>query len=480
MEALYQVATGAGVTWTGGSVPPFDPNLNRVPNVADGTIGGVGFRGGSLPIVVHVTDAISHTDRDYAQSASTINAAATAQVRTAISSIGARIVTISSGLRPFDDLLCSGSISTFFGDIGASDVDWFELSGAAAGDQVTIDVLAQGFLSTLDPMVAVANSTAILASNDDIATGTVDAGLTNVTLTGTGPFYVAVSSTGDGNFDGAGGTTTGHFLVNVSVNTNPYMGSPTECRADDGDARMTATVLVDGATAVPPIDPIACQANCDTLLGGLSPLFADFTFPYEMSEDTGAVIPPCAWDHFGTRPTGCAANQCCTGLNGAGVATNAAGQCPLAFDINATGAGIDQAMVSGIQALVGFSTFTITTVVREDPVELMNSGVDTRCFIQSVIPTAATPPNACAPSPTIADLFPPAMQADSWENVTPGTVLEFQVNALNQGPMGPCAPSAATPTQFRAFIDVVADGVTVVDTRDVIIIVPGVPPGGSN
>jgi hypothetical protein len=482
MEALYQVATGAGTSWTGGSVPAFNPAQNNVPNVADGTIGGVGFRQDSLPIVVHVTDAISHTERDYAASASTINAATTTQVQTALSSIGARIVTISSGLRPFNDLLCTGSISSFFGDVApGTDVDFFELQGAVAGDTVDVEVLANGFLSTLDPLVAVTNATALIATNDDAAANTTDAALAGVTLTGAGPYYVAITSTGDTNFDGVGGTTAGHYVANVALNSASFMASPTECRADDGDARMTATVLVPVASAVPPVNVAQCLANCDATLGAVSPLFAEFTFPYEMSEDTGAVIPPCSWSEFGTaRPTGCAANECCTGEAGAGVPPNAAGQCPLAFEIDPTGAGIDTAMISGIQALVQFSPFTITTQVREDPVELANSGIDTRCFIQSVVPVSATPPNACVPQPTIADLFPPAGQPDAWENVVPGTVLAFQVNALNQDATGPCAPAAAAPQQFSAFIDVVADGVTVVDTRDVIIIVPAAPPGGQN
>ena len=483
IEALFQVASGAGTSWTGGSVPPFDPTQNNVPNVADGTIGGVGFRADALPIVVHVTDAISHTSRDYATSPQTINAATTAQARTALSSIGARIVTISSGLRPFNDLLCSGTVTTFFGAVSPAnaDVDWFTLSGAVAGDTVTIDVLALGFLSTLDPLVAVANSTGIIATNDDASAATPDSSLTNVTLTGAGPFYVVVAASGDTNFDGVGGNSSGHYAVNVSVSGTTFVASPTECRADDANARTGATVLVDDTSVVAPADPTVCQANCDQILGPLSPLFADFTFPYEMSEDTGAVVPPCAWSEFGpSRPTGCAANECCTGPNGTGVTANAAGQCPLAFEIDPTGAGIDAAMIAGIEALVGFSTFTITTVVREDPVELANSGIDTRCFIQSVIPVSATPPNTCAPQPNTADLFPPAGQLDSFENVTPGTILTFQVNALNQNQSGPCAPSIAQPQQFSAFIDVVADGVTVVDTRDVIIIVPGTPPGGGN
>lgn len=51
-ESLYQIATGAGVSWNGGSVPA----RTNAPN----TWGGVDFRTGTLPVVVHATDAASH------------------------------------------------------------------------------------------------------------------------------------------------------------------------------------------------------------------------------------------------------------------------------------------------------------------------------------------------------------------------------------------------------------------------------------
>lgn len=483
MESLHQIVTGGGTTWSGGSVSPFDPNQNLVPGVADGVIGGVGFRSDALPIIVHVTDSISHTEREYAADPS-ITAAATNTVRASLAGAGARVVTMSSGLRPFNELLCAGQISTFFGAItpAGADVDWFEIQGAVAGDTVTVDVLADGFVSPLDPMVAVANGTTILAQNDDASATTFDASLVGVPLSGAGPFYVAVTAAGDAGFVGAG-SSEGHYLVNVDLNGAPVLPSPTECRPDDAELRGGATPLLDTASAVAPANPDACEAGCDQLLGPVSPLFADFTFPYEMSEETGAVIPTCAWSEFGGgRPTGCAANECCTGPSGAGVSPNLAGECPLAFEIDASGAGIDQAVVAGIEALVSFSTFTITTVVRPDPAELQTSGIDTTCFIHGVIPATATPPNTCAPTPTPVDLVAPSPDLDSWQGVVPGTILEFTVDALNQDPATslPCAPSAAAPQQFLAYIDVVADGVTVVDTRPVIIVVPPLPPGGSN
>lgn len=64
-EAMYQIATGVGLSNIGGAtVAAF--NTNTAPPVpvpageSVGTIGGVGFRTGSLPIVVAVTDMPSH------------------------------------------------------------------------------------------------------------------------------------------------------------------------------------------------------------------------------------------------------------------------------------------------------------------------------------------------------------------------------------------------------------------------------------
>ncbi len=62
-EALYQIATGAGyrsggTTW----VPAFNGRAAR----GGGELGGAGFRGDALHVVVHVTDAPPHSAGDYA------------------------------------------------------------------------------------------------------------------------------------------------------------------------------------------------------------------------------------------------------------------------------------------------------------------------------------------------------------------------------------------------------------------------------
>ncbi len=476
-EALFQIASGAGVSYPNGSVPAFNPAQNNVPGVADGVIGGVGFRDDALPIVVHVTDALSHTRRDYQAVNTNIAAAAPTDVRNALSGIGARVVTMT-GLttQPFNDLLCSGQLANIFGAIGPNDADWFVINGAVSGDSIHVEVGALSYGSELDTMVAIANSTGIIALNDDVVAGNTDSELT-ATLSGVGPYYVAIASYNDNTFTGIGGQSQGHYAAIVERNGAFVIPSPTQCRAEDANSRTSATQLVAIATSMPPGSFAQCLTDCQTILGPFHPLFEDYTYPVEYSEETNAVIPACAWNEFGPgRPASCPLDQCCTGINGEGVPVNAAGVCPLTFEISANGAGLSTAMVAGIEALVKFSTFTITTVVRSDP----SAPIDTTCFIHGVTPATATVPNSCAPTPQAVDLLPPSPALDSFINVVPGTLLEFDVDALNQNAttLQPCAPSTSSPQLYRAFIDVIADGVTVVDTRDVIIIVPPVVSGG--
>ena len=69
-EALYQIATGAGIAGPIGGVSPVVAPFAPAPD-AVGSLGGVGFRDGALPIVIHITDALSHKEADYDASSQT-------------------------------------------------------------------------------------------------------------------------------------------------------------------------------------------------------------------------------------------------------------------------------------------------------------------------------------------------------------------------------------------------------------------------
>jgi hypothetical protein len=101
-ESLYQIATGAGTSWTGGSVPAFTgPGL-----------GGVGFRTGSLPIVLHVTDAPSHQASEYTTGG--IVAHTREQAFTALQALGIRVVTVNT------DTTASAQVTTQLNEISTT------------------------------------------------------------------------------------------------------------------------------------------------------------------------------------------------------------------------------------------------------------------------------------------------------------------------------------------------------------------------
>jgi uncharacterized low-complexity protein len=181
------------------------------------------------------------------------------------------------------------------------------------------------------------------------------------------------------------------------------------------------------------------------------------------ARQTGARVRPCAWD--GARPGSCGEGQCCTGNGGGGRGTDGDGLCPLVFSISGNGSGLGQSVVTAVRALVNTTTLTVTTVVRPEPTD----PIDSRCFIQGVIPNRATTSGGCTTSPTPADINPVDGQLDSFQGVTPGTALFFDVIAQNDG----CVePILGVPQAFTAYIDVIGDGITVLDTQTVTIIVP--------
>lgn len=184
-----------------------------------------------------------------------------------------------------------------------------------------------------------------------------------------------------------------------------------------------------------------------------------------VARQTGGVVPVCAWD--GARPGGCGASQCCTGVGGAGRGSEG-GNCPLVFDINGSGGGLGSAVVTAISALANTTAFDVTTNVRRDDDEFLMTGLDTRCFIRSIRPDSFTATSSCSTTPRPADINPVDGVNDSFANVTPGTQLFFEVVAQNAG----CVAERALPQAFTAYIDVIGDGVTVLDTQTVTIIVP--------
>jgi len=101
-EALYQIATGDGLS---PYVPAYGPS--RAPGEAGR--GGVGFRDGSLRVVVHVTDAPTHDPSDYGSQVR--GAHSLAQAIAALQATNVAVIGVASGeaARPHLELVANAT-----------------------------------------------------------------------------------------------------------------------------------------------------------------------------------------------------------------------------------------------------------------------------------------------------------------------------------------------------------------------------------
>ncbi|WP_437676261.1 VWA domain-containing protein [Sorangium sp. So ce131] len=95
-EALYQIATGEGTTEAGANVLPFDrdtaPPLSIPAGETVGDIGGVGFRVGSLPILVMITDVPSHNGTIASYNYEEFTSPSYSQALSKVTALGGRVI----------------------------------------------------------------------------------------------------------------------------------------------------------------------------------------------------------------------------------------------------------------------------------------------------------------------------------------------------------------------------------------------------
>ena len=201
------------------------------------------------------------------------------------------------------------------------------------------------------------------------------------------------------------------------------------------------------------------------------------------SNATRAIVPACTFKKSDSSWM-CGANRCCTTTSSNGVAPDANGNCVLSYGISDANTMSDT-LVSGIDALVKYGTYDVSTVVHKDDTD---NRVDTTCFIKKVVASEYVPPcqepeASCNP-PAIAAKVNAADYNDGFKNFAPGTSsqdrpgaqLKFEVYAQNHNDATgkPCVEQTDSVQQFNAYNDVV-NPVTglVFGTRQVSIIVPG-------
>ena len=144
-------------------------------------------------------------------------------------------------------------------------------------------------------------------------------------------------------------------------------------------------------------------------------------------------------------------------LNGMGM--------PIAFSASSGGiAGVSMNIVNAIAEIAGRARQNITTrIVADNAAEGLAAGHTTADFLESIVATRGEPE-----APEGYDRH----DMDTFFNVDPATRVTFTVDFYND-----FQPGAATAKLFRATIDVIGRGGTVVDTRPVYIVVPSANSG---
>lgn len=263
------------------------------------------------------------------------------------------------------------------------------------------------------------------------------------------------------NADGIGGVGFREGSLPIIVSITNAVSHDTE----ESDCGRLYTGAVASAShsrqqAVEALDSICARVVQIALSGGSCSAMSD---GLRLAEDTGAMIPPDAWDLAG-RPAGCGPDECCTGSNGAGVAANADGICPMSFQAQFNGVGVASSFGAAIQLLAAYGQFGVTSLVTGVDTDIdglaLPAGTTTAEFIKAVRPLGHGP----VPLPGASE---PTLGETAFENVIPNTDVIFEIRAFND-----FVEQTDVPRVFEANIRVLADDCGDLDERAVFILVP--------
>jgi hypothetical protein len=284
-------------------------------------------------------------------------------------------------------------------------------------------------------------------------------------LAGPAPTSVAPNATGIGGVGFRQGSMP--IIVNITDAVSHDPGS-NACAGEQYTIGSVTAVAHNQADTMAALNGICARVvQVATAAGASCSAQAD---GIEWNNATGAVVPPEAWDVAG-HPPGCAIGQCCTGINGAGVAP-IAGMCPMTYLASANGSGVDTSIVGGIEMVSRYAPFDVTRiwegVATDEAGAPLPGGTTTADFIKAVTPFSHGP----VPVPGVAD---PVLTPTTFEGVVPDTDVTFTVEAYND-----FVPQGPLPRLFTATIRVLADDCGDLDEREVFILVPPAklkPPG---
>jgi len=189
-----------------------------------------------------------------------------------------------------------------------------------------------------------------------------------------------------------------------------------------------------------------------------------------------------------THGAACTATQCCTGINGAGVAADGpGGSCRSVYSINTNGAGLAAAIDNGVAAVLDSVRFDVYVQAYNDPAESIDV-VDNFMLKIEPDPSGGTDPANSSVCVTI----PPAQLADNFTGPKAvagadginDTISQSDLASLYCFNVTPKAnstvPATAAPQVFRAWLRILAvkpGGSPILGQDRAIFFL--VPPGGT-
>lgn len=206
---------------------------------------------------------------------------------------------------------------------------------------------------------------------------------------------------------------------------------------------------------------------------------------HEVSEVTRAVVPPCSFKTSATEWR-CGEDQCCL-PNATPPTTGTTGdpECVLRYQIEGDGTGLADVTADGIDAIIKYTKFDVLAEGRDDGDD---TTPDTGVFLRRLVANAPDddfkpplePEFSCNPVP-VPSAFDDADYDNGFAGFAVGSSsaeregarLFFTVHAQNED-----VEETVEPQVFNAFIDIVdVQTGTVLDTQDVVVIVPARPGG---
>ena len=152
------------------------------------------------------------------------------------------------------------------------------------------------------------------------------------------------------------------------------------------------------------------------------------------------------------------------------------GGTPLVFDISSSGTGLGDQVIHGVQTLATSVPLRIDAVPVDDPADAVNAPLE---FIEYIEANASgesitDPVTGEVRICTTTDPLPVDETGDGhpdyFPRVLPGVPVCFDIHAKQNWTV----PATREPQMFRATIQVMGDGITILDERDVYFLVPPV------